>query len=140
MRIIVLTALVAVAGCATQPEEPDAQASGDAVASAAVVQPAAATPPAPAAEPAAAASANGAAAVAGEEEKPFVPPTGYKLRKDKGPDTYCTKVTVLGSRFPKEDCRTASQLRDLERQKEVMRREMDQRNAVCASAAGCANN
>ena len=141
MRIIVLTALIAVAGCAAQPKEPDAQASGDAVAPAAAVQPAAAAQPAPDVQPAAV-PASGArlALAAAEEEKPFVPPAGYKLRKDKGPDTYCTKVVVLGSRFPKEDCRTASQLRDMEAQKEAMRGEIVRRTAICSSAAGCANN
>jgi hypothetical protein len=47
---------------------------------------------------------------------------------------------VLGSRFPKDDCRTASQLRDMEVQKEAMRGEIGQKNSVCSSAAGCANN
>lgn len=53
---------------------------------------------------------------------------------------YCTNMVVLGSRFPKEDCRTQAELRDLEAHKEAARGEFDQQRRVCASAAGCANN
>lgn len=77
---------------------------------------------------------------AAEEEKPFKPPQGYRAKRVNGEQVYCTKVVVLGSRFPKEDCRTQAQLRDLEAQKASMRGGMDQSNRVCASAAGCANN
>jgi len=53
-----------------------------------------------------------------------------------GDQVYCTKVVVLGSRFPKEDCRTEAQLRDMEAQKASMRTEMGQKGAVCASSNG----
>jgi hypothetical protein len=79
------------------------------------------------------------AAAVQEDDKPFKPPTGYRAKRVNGDQVYCTKVVVLGSRFPKEDCRTEAQLRDLEAQKATMRNEMDQHNHMCTSAAGCAN-
>ncbi len=89
--------------------------------------------PAPAAETTAAAATQ-------QDDKPFKPPTGYRAKRVNGDQVYCTKVVVLGSRFPKEDCRTEAQLRDIEAQKASMRGEMDQRNHQCTSAAGCAVN
>lgn len=85
------------------------------------------------------AAATETTAAAVEEDKPFKPPTGYRAKRVNGDQVYCTKVVVLGSRFPKEDCRTEAQLRDLEAQKATMRNEMDQHNHLCTSAAGCAN-
>ena len=76
------------------------------------------------------------AKAAAEEDKPFKPPTGYRAKRVNGNQVYCTKVSVLGSRFPKEDCRTEAQLRDLEAQKATLRGEMDQHNRVCASGNG----
>jgi hypothetical protein len=87
-----------------------------------------------------AAQANSSAAMtkaAVEEDKPFKPPTGYRAKRINGNQVYCTKVVVLGSRFPKEDCRTEAQLRDLEAQKASMRGEMDQKNKVCSGQGAC---
>jgi hypothetical protein len=69
----------------------------------------------------------------------FQPPPGYKRRPDMGENIYCTKITVLGSRFPKDDCRSEAELRDLEMQRASNRAGMEQRNKVCTTAAGCAN-
>jgi hypothetical protein len=88
-------------------------------------------------KPAAQANSTEATAKAAvEDDKPFKPPTGYRAKRVNGDQVYCMKVAVLGSRFPKEDCRTEAQLRDLEAQKASMRNEMDQRNHVCASGNG----
>jgi hypothetical protein len=106
-----MAALVALAAGAAQADEQQAAA------------------PQPAAEQTAAAA----------EEKPFKPPKGYKLRRERGENVYCTKMTVLGSRFAKEDCRTVAELRQLEIQKASMRTEMEQQKHVCTSVAGCAN-
>jgi pyruvate/2-oxoglutarate dehydrogenase complex dihydrolipoamide acyltransferase (E2) component len=130
MRIVLVTALIALAGCAAAPSAPEPAAPA-----------AQAAAPAPAPAEQLAATETAAAAIAAEaEEKEFRPPPGYKLKRERGVEIYCTKMTVLGSRFPKEDCRTEAQLRDLERQKESMRGEMDQKGKICSSAAGCANN
>lgn len=79
------------------------------------------------------------AASAQNEVDEFKPPAGYKRKVENGQIFYCAKVTVLGSRFPKDDCRTQAQLEDLEMQKANARGELEQRRAICSSAAGCAN-
>lgn len=122
MRILTLAALVALGGCASQN---GAAPSSPAVADAAVAQ-VASTP------------ATGATAAA-EPNAVFQPPPGYKRRPDMGENIYCTKITVLGSRFPKDDCRSEAELRDLEMQRASGRAEMEQRRGVCTSAAGCAS-
>ena len=90
-------------------------------------------------QPAAPAQANATEATTkvADDVKPFKPPTGYRAKRVNGNQVYCTKVVVLGSRFPKEDCRTEAQLRDLEAQKGAMRGEMDQRNKVCSGQGAC---
>jgi hypothetical protein len=126
MRIVLTTvlAMVATMSFADEPSAPSAKA--EAGAEAAADRPAA---QANSTEPM-------AKAVAGDD-KPFKPPTGYRAKRVNGNQVYCTKVVVLGSRFPKEDCRTEAQLRDLELQKESMRNEMNQRNHVCSGQGAC---
>jgi hypothetical protein len=116
-------AMVTVMAWADEPSAPDAKK--ETVAEAAADQPAAQ-----------ANSTEATAKAAAEDDKPFKPPTGYRAKRVNGSEVYCTKVVVLGSRFPKEDCRTEAQLRDLEAQKASMRGEMDQKGKVCASANG----
>jgi len=127
MRIVLTMALAMVTAMAwaNEPSAPDAKSETAAEAAAD--------------RPAAPAQANSTEATkaAAETEKPFKPPTGYRAKRVNGNQVYCTKVVVLGSRFPKEDCRTEAQLRDLEAQKESMRGEMDQRNKVCSNAGAC---
>lgn len=122
MRIFILAALVAVAGCAAQPEVSDTKS------------PAASAPPL-----APATSSESTAKVTETKPREFKPPTGYKKRVEGQATVYCAKVVVLGSRFPKEDCRTQAELEDLAFQREAMRGEMQQRIHTCSSAAGCAN-
>lgn len=111
MRFVLLTALVALAGCVSQATAPDLATS--------------------AAEPV-------ATQAAATKDGAFSIPRGYRKRPDKGADVYCAKMVVLGSRFPKEDCRTEQELRDLEEQKAAMRGEIDQRKSVCATKIPCA--
>jgi hypothetical protein len=125
---IVLTAALAMAvsmAWADEPSSPDAKS--ETAAEAAADQPAAP----------AQANATEATTKAADDGKPFKPPTGYRAKRVNGNQVYCTKVVVLGSRFPKEDCRTEAQLRDLAVQKEAMRGEMDQRNKVCSGQGAC---
>lgn len=129
MRIVLTTALLAMAAIAWADEPGAADQKAEAKAEA--------TADATAAKPDAQANV---AAPAAEDDKPFKPPQGYRAKRVNGEQVYCTKVVVLGSRFPKEDCRTEAQLRDIEAQKASMRTEMDQIKHVCTSAAGCANN
>jgi hypothetical protein len=123
---IVLTAALAMAvsmAWADEPSSPDAKSETAAEAAAD--------------QPAAQANATEATTKAADDGKPFKPPTGYRAKRVNGNQVYCTKVVVLGSRFPKEDCRTEAQLRDLAVQKEAMRGEMDQRNKVCSGQGAC---
>lgn len=130
MRIVLTTALLAMAAIAWADEPSAPEQKTEAKAEAAAES---------AAKPDAQANANDAKTEA-QDEKPFKPPQGYRAKRVNGEQVYCTKVVVLGSRFAKEDCRTQAQLRDLEAQKASMRGGMDQSNRVCASAAGCAAN
>lgn len=128
MRIVLTTALAMVAAMAwaNEPSAPDAKS--ETAAEAAADRPAA---------PAQANATEATTKAAAEDDKPFKPPTGYRAKRVNGNQVYCTKVVVLGSRFPKEDCRTEAQLRDLEAQKASMRGEMDQRNHVCSGQGAC---
>ena len=129
MRIVLMTtALMAMAAIAwaDEPSAPDQKTEAAAEAKAEATTETAVKPDA---------QANANTAV--QEEKPFKPPQGYRPKRVNGDQVYCTKVVVLGSRFPKEDCRTEAQLRDLAAQKEAMRGEMDQKNKVCSGAGAC---
>ena len=126
MRVVLTTVLAMMATMALADEPSASTAKTEAAAEAA------------ADKPAAQANSTEAMLKAGaDDDKPFKPPTGYRAKRVNGNQVYCTKVVVLGSRFAKEDCRTESQLRDLERQKEQMRGEMDQRNHVCSGQGAC---
>lgn len=120
MRILTFTALLALLGCASQ----NGAGTAAPAASHAAVAKAASTP---------------ATAVAADAapNAVFQPPREYKRRPDLGENVYCAKITVLGSRFPKEDCRTEAELRDLEMQRASDRGEIEQRRGVCAGAGAC---
>ena len=129
MRITLLTALMMVAAMAwaDEPKTPDAKAEAPA--------------PAPAASQPAASDTATAAVAPKDEEKPFTPPPGYKPKRINGEQVWCAKLVVLGSRFPKEDCRNESDLRELALRKQEMRRDVDSSRAVCATANGaCGQN
>ena len=72
--------------------------------------------------------------------KALRPPADYRAKRVNGEQVWCAKLVVLGSKFPKEDCRNEAQLRELIRTRESMRTDMEQRTRVCASAGGCAMN
>ena len=60
----------------------------------------------------------------------FKPPAGYRPKRVDGEQVWCQKTVVLGSKFPKEDCRTEAQLRDMIRSRQSMREELDQSTPV----------
>jgi len=126
---MVLSTVLMMAATMAWADEPNTpEAKSETAAEAAADQPAA---------PAQANSTEATTKAAAEEEKPFKPPSGYRAKRVNGMEVYCTKVVVLGSRFPKEDCRTEAQLRDLEAQKGSMRGEMDQKKMICSGAGAC---
>ena len=117
--------MVAAVAWANEPSAPDAKAETAAELAADQAAPAQTT------------STEATTKTAVADDKPFKPPTGYRAKRVNGNQVYCTKVVVLGSRFPKEDCRTEAQLRDLQAQKEALRGEMDQKNKVCSGQGAC---
>ena len=134
MRIVVTTALMLLAtlALADEPTPPDTktEASTEAKAEAAADS--------PAAQPAATETETTAKADMTEKEKPFKPPAGYKPKRIDGQQVWCTKTVILGSKFPKEDCRTEAQLREIARSRASMREDLD-RNRACVGG-GCAVN
>jgi hypothetical protein len=97
------------------------------------------TKPAEQATPAAS-EAQSAATEKLDTTKALRPPAGYRPKRVNGEQVWCAKLVVLGSKFPKEDCRNEAELRELIRTRESMRTDMEQRTRVCASAGGCASN
>jgi hypothetical protein len=130
-----MVAVLAWAG--DEPSAPDAKAQPTAAA--------AATKPAEQKEQATANATTTASAApqeaAKEDDKvPFKPPAGYRPKRINGEQVWCAKQVVLGSRFPKDDCRNEAELREMIRNRESMRNDMDRRMGTCTSAAGCAFN
>jgi hypothetical protein len=72
------------------------------------------------------------------EEKKFKPPAGYKPKRVNGEQVWCQKVVILGSKFPKEDCRTEAQLREIARSRSSMREDLG-RGRAC-TGGGCSVN
>ena len=72
------------------------------------------------------------------DERPFKPPAGYKPKRIDGRQVWCQKTVILGSKFPKEDCRTEAQLREIARSRASMREDLG-RNRACAGGACSAN-
>jgi hypothetical protein len=71
-----------------------------------------------------------------DQGRPFKPPPGYKPKRLNGEQVYCAKLVVLGSRFPKQDCRTERELRELELRKAEMRNDVDRTRSICTSDNG----
>ncbi|HEV8330689.1 MAG TPA: hypothetical protein VGQ22_04670 [Steroidobacteraceae bacterium] len=131
MRIALLTALMMVTAMAWA-DEPSAPPD---------TKTEAAAPTKPAEQPAATSEATTAAvAPADDGKKSLRPPAGYRPKRVNGEQVWCAKLVVLGSRFPKEDCRNEAELRELIRIRESMRTDMEQRTKTCTSAGGCAWN
>lgn len=76
------------------------------------------------------------AAAAESKNIPLRPPAGYRPKRINGQQVWCAKQVVLGSRFPKEDCRNEAELRELIRIRESMRTDMEQRLRTCTSDNG----
>jgi hypothetical protein len=132
MRTALLTTalmMVAATAWADEPSAPAAQSETTAT----ETKPAATA----SATTAAAASDTATAATAtAEDKKPLRPPAGYRPKRINGEQVWCAKMVVLGSKFPKEDCRNEAQLRELIRTRESMRTDMEQRLRTCASNNG----
>ena len=122
MRIALTSALLLVAAMAFA-DEPSAPESNTEAAAEAASDKAAAQPVA----------AETTAKVA-EDNKPFKPPAGYRPKRINGELVYCSKMTVLGSKFPVTDCRNEAQLREMVRTNRGMREDLN-RNRACAGSS-----
>jgi hypothetical protein len=119
--------VVAAMAWADEPSAPDAKT--EAAAASAAEKPA---------EQAAAASETRTASVVTENDRKifFKPPAGYKPKRINGEQVWCAKQVILGSRFPKQDCRNEAELREMIRVKESMRDDMTIRTRTCTTANG----
>jgi len=72
------------------------------------------------------------------DDRPFKPPAGYKPKRIDGRQVWCQKTVILGSKFPKEDCRTEAQLREIARSRASMREDLG-RGRSC-TGEGCVFN
>ena len=135
MRTALLTTALMMVAAMAWAEEPSAPATQPAT-TATETKPA--EPATTTTDPAAAQTA----AVADDKNVPLRPPAGYRPKRVNGQQVWCAKLVVLGSRFPKEDCRNEAELRELIRIRESMRTDMEQRLRTCASSAngGCGMN
>jgi hypothetical protein len=122
MRIALTTALLMVAALAFADEPSAPESSTEAAAEA--------TSDKAAAQPAAAETI----AKAAEDNKPFKPPAGYRPKRINGELVYCSKQTILGSKFPVTDCRNEAQLREMVRTNRGMREDLN-RNRACAGSS-----
>ncbi|HKS56074.1 MAG TPA: hypothetical protein VJS12_12335 [Steroidobacteraceae bacterium] len=126
MRTALLTTALIMVAAMAWADEPTAPADTK-------TEAAAQTKPA---EPAAAPSEAAATTAAVDDKTPLRPPAGYRPKRVNGEQVWCAKLVVLGSRFPKEDCRNEAELRELIRTRESMRTDMEQRLRTCTSKNG----
>ncbi|HET9447320.1 MAG TPA: hypothetical protein VFO35_13725 [Steroidobacteraceae bacterium] len=72
-----------------------------------------------------------AAATATAKKRPFKPPYGYKLKRVEGGDVYCARLSLDGSRFKTEVCRTEDELREMQRTDETVRNQLERKQKTC---------
>lgn len=130
MRIALTTALMLLAtvAVADEPSAPETKTETQTEATATQVP-----TETPAAQPAE--TETTAKAETSEEEIAFKPLPGYRPKRVNGAQVWCQKTVVLGSKFPKEDCRTEAQMRELIRSRQSMREDLGQRRPC--SGGGC---
>ena len=136
MRIALTTALMLMATLALADEPTAPETKTEATEATTTEATTAAAPESSAAQPAAETETTAKAETT--DEKPFKPPAGYKAKRIDGRQVWCTKTVILGSKFPKEDCRTEAQLREIVRSRSTMREELG-RGRAC-SGGGCSVN
>jgi hypothetical protein len=133
MRTALLTTALIMVAAMAWADEPSAPADTktDAAAQTKPAESAAAS-----SESTASSEASTATTAAADTKTPLRPPAGYRPKRVNGEQVWCAKLVVLGSRFPKEDCRNEAELRELIRTRESMRTDMEQRLRTCSSNNG----
>jgi hypothetical protein len=67
-------------------------------------------------------------------------PAGYRRKIVKGEVKYCTRTTIIGSRFPKDICVDEQGLQALNEQREDDQQALRRQQSVCSTAAACSAN
>ena len=94
---------------------------------------------APAADVASAAADTADTARAAETgTQPFVPPPGFKTKKQGNMTLYCKKDATVGTRFKTEKCYSEDQVREYLLALEIQKRDIDRIRSTCATGAVCA--
>lgn len=94
---------------------------------------------APAADVASAAADTADTARAAETgTQPFVPPPGFKTKKQGNMTLYCKKDATVGTRFKTERCYSEDQVREYLLALEIQKRDIDRIRSTCATGAVCA--
>jgi len=114
--IVMIIALVGLAGCSTQPQTVETKS---------VPVGAAPSTPAPVATAPAAATPPAAPTVAKKV------PSGYRLVKRNGQELYCRSEVLLGSRFPEKMCFTKAQLEEIEKRTDSAMDDLEKGRKVC---------
>ena len=84
-----------------------------------------------------AAAADESAKAPAAEEKPFVPPDGWREKKRGKHTVYCRKDTVIGTRFQKETCYDKEGIRAMLAAQQDDRDKVDQMRRICGSQEAC---
>jgi hypothetical protein len=70
--------------------------------------------------------------------EPFVPPPGFKTKKQGNMTLYCKKDAAVGTRFKTEKCYSEDQVREYLLALEIQKRDIDRIRSTCATGAVCA--
>jgi hypothetical protein len=77
-------------------------------------------------------------AAAVSEEKPFVPPDGWRPKKRGQFTVYCRKdYNVKGTRFPQETCYDEAGIRAMLAAQQEDRDKVDQMRRICGNDSAC---
>ena len=68
----------------------------------------------------------------------FVPPPGFKTKKQGNMTLYCKKDAAVGTRFKTEKCYSEDQVREYLLALEIQKRDIDRIRSTCATGAVCA--
>jgi invasion protein IalB len=74
---------------------------------------------------------------AAAEEKPFVPPDGWREKKRGKYTVYCRKESEVGTRFQKETCYDQEGIRAMLAAQQDDREKVDQMRRICGSQDAC---
>jgi hypothetical protein len=129
MRIMIVSVVAVLAGCAAAPQSTINSPSQAAEQKSATSL----------ATGAAAHSSETSAEATNAKADSFRVSAEYRMRQIKGETVYCRKTVVLGSRFEKQICMSLEELKAHEQRSQSMRDNMSEKTRLCTGAAGCAN-